>query len=184
MTGLDALAGEVGVHGRTLRRAAARGTIRATYAGARRIAVPPREYDYVRKHWPLLGRLLAVLRTEPNVRLAVLYGSAARGEDRPGGDLDLIVRFRRESFRARAALAERLEETSGLRVQVVALPEAEASPLLLADVLRDGRVLADRDGDWPRLRRRGAEIRRRAALDAAALERAAWEALERLAAAG
>src|SRR5437016_6056321 len=112
MTDLDTLATEVGASGRTLRRAAARGALRCRRASERRLVVPPREHDYVRRYWPLLGQLLAQLRTQPNVRLAVVFGSVARGEDAADSDLDVLVRLRRDGFRERAQLARRLEAVS------------------------------------------------------------------------
>ena len=84
MTELDQLAEEIGTSGRTLRRAAARGAIRCLRPSERRIVVPPTEHDYVRRHWPLFDRLLQALRTQPNVRLAVLFGSVARGVEDAG----------------------------------------------------------------------------------------------------
>jgi hypothetical protein len=81
---------------------------------------------------------------------------------------------------AHARLAARLEEAIGRRVQVVSLGAAEAEPLLLADVLREGRVLVDRDGEWGRLRRREAAIRQAAARREQELDALAWETLERL----
>ena len=39
----------------------------------------------------LVADLRRALRTEPNVRLAVLYGSLARGDEDAGSDLDLLV---------------------------------------------------------------------------------------------
>jgi hypothetical protein len=41
---------------------------------------------------------------------------------------------------------------------VVEFESAEESPLLLADVLHDGRVLVDRDSDWQRLKQRTRQI--------------------------
>jgi hypothetical protein len=43
-------------------------------------------------------------------------------------------------------------------VDVVMLEQAESQPALLADVLREGRVLIDRDDLWPPLQRRRDEI--------------------------
>src|SRR5438876_9713205 len=100
MAELDGLANELGTSGRTLRRAAARGAIRCRRATERRIVVPPQEYDYVRRHWPLFDRLLDALRTQPNVRLAVLFGSVARGEESADSDLDLAVELRRDGVGA------------------------------------------------------------------------------------
>jgi predicted nucleotidyltransferase len=184
MTELDALAKEVGVHGRTLRRAAARGLLRADRPGARTVVVAPTERSYVRAHWPLLSRVLEALRKHPNVRLAVLFGSVSRGTARPDSDLDVLVRLRRDSVRARAALAEDLEVASGRRPQIVSLEQAGDAPLLLADVLAEGRVLVDRDGDWPRLRRREGEVAEQARARHDALQADAWhaaDALERIA---
>jgi hypothetical protein len=62
-------------------------------------------------------------------------------------------------------------------VQLVDLDRAP--PLLLADVLRDGRVLADRDGEWERLTRRSRSIARAAGEENARLEDAAWDTLDR-----
>jgi hypothetical protein len=77
----------------------------------------------------------------------------------------------------RVATALALEEALGRPVQLVDLDRAP--PLLLADVLRDGRVLADRDGEWRRLLRRSRSIARAAREEGARLEDAAWETLER-----
>jgi hypothetical protein len=58
-------------------------------------------------------------------------------------------------------------------VQVVSARDAQASPGLLADALRDGRVLVDRDGLWPQLKRRESSVRRAAELrDRELLDRA------------
>lgn len=180
MTELDSLAQEVGVHGRTLRRAAERGLLRATLRGAREVVIPPSERSYVRAQWPMMSRLLEALRKHPNVRLAALFGSVARGSEQPDSDLDVLVRLRRDEHRARAELVDALQEASGRRVQLVSLEQAEEAPLLLADVLSDGRVLVDRDGDWPRLRRRERQIISRARAEDERLQRLAWEAPDAL----
>jgi len=175
MTELDVLATDVGTSGRTLRRAMERGTIRCSRPSPRRVVVPVAERVYVREHWPLLSSLVEAMRTQPNVRLAVLYGSLARGEGRPESDLDLLVRLRDDTYLVRAELRDRLEEACGRRAEIVSLEQAESSPLLLGDALRDGRVLVDRDGDWPRLMRRSREIHRRARKEDERLEREAWQ---------
>jgi predicted nucleotidyltransferase len=180
MTGLELLAFELDVSGRTLRRAAGRGAIRTQRPSARGIRVTTDEAEYLRRHWPLLSALTGELRTLPDVRLAVLFGSAARGELREDSDLDVLIRLGRGGLTGRAEVLGRLETASGRRVQLVDLDEAAAAPLLLADVLRDGRVLVDRDGDWPGLRERESEVRRQAEHAGAQLTQDLWSGLEEL----
>jgi predicted nucleotidyltransferase len=177
---LDRLAEEVGASGRTLRRAATRGLIRAQRPSDRRFVMPAAELAYVRRRWPLLSNLLEALRKQPNVRLAVLFGSAARGEERPESDLDLLVRLRRDDPETRAGIVDDLEAAGGRRVHLVSLAQAEEAPLLLADVLADGRILVDRDGDWLRLERRRTRIARRARAEDERLSELAWSAPEAL----
>jgi hypothetical protein len=52
----------------------------------------------------------------------------------------------------------RLRRALGTPVDVVMLEQAEAQPSLLADVLREGRVLIDRDDLWDTLLARRDEI--------------------------
>ena len=149
---LDTLADEVGVHGRTLRRAAAGGLIHARRLSARRISLSEVETVWVRSHWPLVGQLLAALRTEPNVELAVLFGSVARGVDVAGSsDVDLLVKLRRPSPGALDALRRRLGERLRADVEIVPFQAAVRDPMLLSEILRDGRPLVDRAEAWPGL---------------------------------
>src|ERR1700722_13405254 len=91
MLELAELAEELGVDPRTLRRAAADGTIHVERLSARRQRVSDVERRYMAEHWQSLSMLRGALRTEPNVRLAVLYGSVARGDDTTDSGLDLLV---------------------------------------------------------------------------------------------
>jgi predicted nucleotidyltransferase len=175
MTELDVLAEEIRISGRTLRRAAARGGIRCARPTPKRIAISAAEYEYVLRHWPMFERALEVLRTRPNVRLAVLFGSLSRGDEDETSDLDLLVRQRKDDWRERVEVADALEAAIGRPVQIVSLARAPA--LLLADVLRDGRVLVDRDGDWTRLRRRALAINHEAQAARDRLQREAWAVL-------
>lgn len=147
---------------RTLRRAVARGAVRGERVSGRRLAVSDEERDYLAAHWGLLSDLQRALRTEPNVRLAVLYGSSARGDDVEGSDVDLLVSFRDRDPGDGLRLATRLGRTLGRQVDVASLAGVERrSPLLLLQVLNEGRVLVDRDGIWEELRSRRGAIRQR-----------------------
>jgi predicted nucleotidyltransferase len=173
MTVLDDLARELGLSERTLRRAVASGTIRAERPSPRRLRLTEEEREWVVGHWPTVARLREELRTEPSVRLAVLFGSSARGREHRRSDLDLLVELDSPSRDRLARLEERLSSGTGREVQLVSARDAQASPGLLADALRDGRVLVDRDGLWALLKRRESSIRRAAELrDQELLERA------------
>jgi predicted nucleotidyltransferase len=157
------LAARLGADERTIRRAIEQGTLRASRPRPRRLALSEAEERYLVAHWSMLQHLRAILRTEPNVRLAVVFGSLARGEGRADSDLDLLVDLRDESWQRRQQLNTRLERAVDRRVElIVAERVARSNPGLLADALNDGRVLVDRDGRWAALKRREAAIRRAA----------------------
>ena len=64
-------------------------------------------------------RVLALAHRHRAVEVRV-FGSVARGEDRPGSDVDLLVRFAPEaSLLDQAALAQDVEDLLGLHVDVV-----------------------------------------------------------------
>ena len=173
VTILEDLARELGLSERTLRRAVASGTIRAERPSPRRLRLSEDEQEWVLRHWPTVARLREELRTEPSVRLAVLFGSSARGREHRRSDVDLLIELDAPSRDRLARLEEQLSTAAGREVRLVSARDAQDSPGLLADALRDGRVLADRDGLWPRLKRRESSVRRAAELrDQELLERA------------
>lgn len=162
MNDLAFLAEEVGVSERTLRRAANEGTIRGNRISPRKLKLPVAEKEYVRKHWALLAQLREALRTESNVRFALLFGSTARGEDTEESDVDLLVEMRDSSHMRDIDLALKLEPLLGKEVQVLLLENAQANPLLLAEAAREGRVIVDREGRWLRLSGERKNFERRA----------------------
>ena len=160
---LRTLARHLDVPERTLRRAAADGLVHGRRTSARRYETSLREEAYLRRHWPLLRALRDALRTEPNVRLAVLFGSQATGQATERSDVDLLVALTDPAATRVAALTGRLERRLARNVQVVRLQDAKQAPALMADALEQGRVLVDRDGRWAQLKAREATWRRRAA---------------------
>ena len=159
MTELALLAREVGVHERTLRRAIAEGSLRGVRPSPRTLAVSLSEREYVRRSWKLLSTLRGALRTEHNVRFALLFGSVARGTAAPGSDVDVLVALRDPDLARVVELSNKLTASTGRRVDVIRLEDAESEPSFLADVIVDGRVLVDREGLWPRLRSREPSLR-------------------------
>lgn len=148
----------IGCSERTLRRYVNVGLLHARRVAGGRLELSQVEEAYLRGHWTLLSKLMAALRTERDVRLAVLFGSTATGEDTPISDVDLLIVHRRPGWRTQVDLRMRLRRVLGTPVDVVMLEQAEEQPSLLADVLREGRVLVDRDGLWRALRERRDEI--------------------------
>jgi predicted nucleotidyltransferase len=151
-------AAEVGCSERTLRRHVSGGLLRGRRVIRGQLELSHAESAYLRNHWSLLSELLSTLRTERDVRLAVLFGSTATGEDTPASDVDLLIVHRHPMWSTQAGLRIRLRRALGTPVDVVLLEQAEAQPSLLADVLREGRVLIDRDGLWGALLQRRDEI--------------------------
>ena len=86
--------------------------------------------------------LLQALESWPGVRLAVLFGSTARGESGPGSDIDLGVLFEAGQESA-AALEVALARATGRRLDLVRLDTAP--PLLRFEIARDGSVLLERE---------------------------------------
>jgi predicted nucleotidyltransferase len=162
---------------RTLRRYAGLGLLRATRGKRRELRLPYSEEAYLRQHWELLHSLRGTLRTEPRVRLAVLYGSAATGEDLPESDVDLLVEHSSGDLEQIVELQRRLSARTERPVHIVSLDDAKRSPLLLADVLREGRVIVDRGGAWQRLGEGWERVLHRAAAEEEASRTAAQRAV-------
>lgn len=148
---LSDLANSLDVNERTLRRAWALGTVRGERVTPYKLRVPVEERVYLRRHWPTISKLRAALRTEPNVSLAVLFGSVARGDDDEQSDLDLLVGLRDPGLSSRVGLTTRLRKHIDLPLEVIALEDALRRPAFILEILRDGRVLVDRDGRWSEL---------------------------------
>jgi predicted nucleotidyltransferase len=167
---------KLGCSERTLRRYVNEGLLRGRRAGLR-LELPRSEQKYLERHWELLSRLRVALRTEPAIRLAVLFGSTAIGEDDDRSDVDLLVVHRNPAPLVLAGVRLRLRRALGRSVDVVALEDAETMPTLLADVLSEGRVLIDRDGLWVPLCERRAEISTAAECEDREVAERAWAAV-------
>jgi predicted nucleotidyltransferase len=128
----------------------------------------------------LLSSLREALRTEQNVRLALLFGSAATGSDTPGSDVDVLVDLRDSSLDRMVDLSTKLTKIAGRRVDVVRLQDAQAEPAFLLNVVADGRVLVDRKKGWARLQRHESIRAPQGQLQNAMRARAALDGIDRL----
>ena len=162
MGSLRSLAQALDAPERTVRRAAMEGLIHGERVSPRRFRTSLREEAYLRRHWPVLRALREALRTEPNVRLAVLFGSLATGTATERSDIDILAVLADSHVGRVVDVADRLARRLNRDVQLVRLEDAERSPVLMAAVLDQGRVLVDRDGLWPNLARRAGQWKRRA----------------------
>jgi hypothetical protein len=184
MTELGQLAQQVGTSERTLRRAVTEGTLRGERLSPRRLKLSVLEKEYVLRQWSLLAQLRAALRTEHNVRFALLFGSSARGEDGQESDVDLLVEMRDSSLVRVIDLELKLEGLLGHEVDVLSVGDAETSPLLFAEALREGRVIVDREGRWAELQPEAEKVARRARRYERARGRRALAGVDRLLAEG
>lgn len=180
MTELELLADQIGASERTLRRALNQGMLQAERPTPRKLEISAAEKRYLRRSWKLLAALRAVLRTEQNVRFALLFGSAARGDDSAASDIDLLVEMRDASLARIADLEAKLEALTDRRVDVLRLDDARQSNQLLAQAIAEGRVIVDREGRWPQLRNEAEALQRRARDGARRARRRALEGIDRM----
>jgi uncharacterized protein len=92
-------------------------------------------------------RLRQVVASWPEIRLAVLFGSTARGESRPSSDVDIGLILDPYSASVRFGVDAQLGHAAGREVDTVLLDSV--SPLLRFEVARDGVLLFEREeGLW------------------------------------
>ena len=96
----------------------------------------------------LIAKLKSTLDAHPDVIVAYLFGSAARGELRASSDVDVAVLVSadpagRTLSSLRLSLQSDLHEAAHRPVDLVILNQA--SPDLIHRVLRDGVLLVERD---------------------------------------
>ena len=93
---------------------------------------------------PAVDALAQRLRGEPDLRVAIVFGSVASGEAEFDSDVDVAVMMaRRMSGERRIALLQLIEAATGRPVDLVDLRDAGVAVMRAA--LNDGRVLVCRD---------------------------------------
>ena len=94
----------------------------------------------------MLDALRRILEAEPAVAYALVFGSTARGTERPDSDADVAVELTSGAARdvhALGGLTARLMSAAGRPVDLVLLDEAPAP--LAYRIFRDGRLLVERN---------------------------------------
>src|SRR5215213_7897522 len=95
----------------------------------------------------LVERLRQSAASLPEIRLAVLFGSTARGQARKGSDVDLGVLLSPDTQEARNKAQAELGRAAEQEVDVIFLNAAP--PLLRFEISRDGVLLLEREeGLW------------------------------------
>ncbi len=87
-------------------------------------------------------RLIDHLGSRQNVQLAVLFGSAARGDLGPRSDVDIGLRLGVDTTETRRQVEVALGRVAGREVDIVHLDEA--APLLRFEIAREGVLLLER----------------------------------------
>ncbi len=158
-----------------------RGTVRCHRPGVRQVELAADERAYLRENWETISTLTEALRTERNVRLAVLFGSMARGGAGADSDVDVLVFLAEDPAMYLFYLAMRLTRALGRDVDG-AVPEARTGPrpALLDTILHDGRPVVDRDGSWAALIAKRPAVERAAVRARARRRRRAAQAITQL----
>ena len=90
------------------------------------------------------ANIVAICENEPSIVAAFLFGSYAKGKEKPSSDIDvaLLLSETKSIEFSTLQLAAKLEKTLGNRVDVVILNSA--GELLKFQVRRDGKLIFER----------------------------------------
>ncbi len=86
-------------------------------------------------------KAITLLATQYGARRIRVFGSVARGEERPDSDIDFLVDFPRgyDLFTQRLPLSEKLEELTGRKIDLI--PEHELNHHLKETILKEATDL-------------------------------------------
>ena len=87
----------------------------------------------------IINKLVSILKKH-GVRRIEVFGSYARGEAKPGSDLDVIVEFeKRKSLLELVGIEQELEDALGIKVDL--LTRASISPYLIERIEKESKVV-------------------------------------------
>ncbi len=88
-----------------------------------------------------IQKLIEVLKRH-GIKKMKIFGSYARGEERPDSDLDIIVEFtERKSLREFVGIEQELEDA--LKIKVDLLMESSISPYLKERIEKEAKVVLE-----------------------------------------
>ena len=100
----------------------------------------------------IAGALRSALEPCDQLRLAVLFGSQARGRARKDSDVDVFLSFSSEDREVSRAVDAAIMDVVGSNVHLVYANEAP--PLLRLEIARHGVLLKEaQEGDWVAFKR-------------------------------
>jgi uncharacterized protein len=103
----------------------------------------------------MLSQLTHLFAQQPNIQLALVFGSAARGMLKPESDVDVAVLARHAlSAVEKHALIEHIALATGRAVDLIDL--ATVGQPLLGQIVRDAKRLKGTDGQFAELMTRNA----------------------------
>jgi len=87
-----------------------------------------------------LATVRAILAAEPKVETAIVYGSRAKGNYKPGSDIDLTLTGTDLDYSALASLAGELDESSIPYKVDLSILDRISNPSLVEHIQRVGKV--------------------------------------------
>ncbi len=84
---------------------------------------------------------------QEGVELLVLFGSASRGEERPGSDVDLAVKMKKDRAVSKLDLLYRLGELFKDREVDLVVLTVDTDPVLLYEIFAKGSLLYEAEPD-------------------------------------
>lgn len=89
-----------------------------------------------------MALIVAAIKTFPDIRKAILFGSRAKGNYKPGSDVDLAIEAEGDSYRTAISLAAKLNEETPLpyMFDVVDVNSITEQPLL-EHIARVGQII-------------------------------------------
>lgn len=127
------------------------GLLRAPRPGGR-VVLPASEERWLSAHAQVARRLHDLAWETTGLDTVVLFGSTARGDDRPGSDLDVLVDGPWSNDATMLArVRTRWGEALGREVQTLPLRQGRDAPIALDAALTEGRPVKDVSGAWAML---------------------------------